>query len=118
MHGENVQSLAFSPDGRLAFSHSSEGMVKLWELATGKELRSLDAPGRGLLAFSPDRRFALSSAGNYELGELNLWDVTTGKELRRFTGHTGSVTSVAFSADGSFALSAIAPSRLAVHHEL
>ena len=36
---------------------------------------------------------------------LRLWDVATGKEIRSFAGHTGEVSSVAFSPDGRFALS-------------
>ena len=36
---------------------------------------------------------------------MRLWDVSSGKCLRTFEGHTGSVTSVALSADGRWALS-------------
>ena len=32
---------------------------------------------------------------------VKLWDVASGKELRALTGHTGWVTSVAFSPDGA-----------------
>ena len=46
------------------------------------------------VALSPDSRFALSG-GHDNL--VKLWDVAAGKELRTFRGHTGTVTSVAFS---------------------
>jgi WD40 repeat protein len=36
---------------------------------------------------------------------LKLWDVAMGKEIRTFGGHTGFVSSVAFSPDGRSALS-------------
>ena len=38
-------------------------------------------------------------------GGDRLWEVATGKELRTFTGHSDSVTSIAFSPDGRTALS-------------
>jgi WD40 repeat protein len=43
--------------------------------------------------------------GSVGFGELKLWELATGKELRSFSGHTGSVASVAFSPNGRFALS-------------
>jgi WD40 repeat protein/tRNA A-37 threonylcarbamoyl transferase component Bud32 len=54
------------------------------------------------VAFSPDRRFALS--GSVDRNVI-LWDVTTGREVRRFTGHTHAVFGVAFSPDGRTAAS-------------
>ena len=53
--------------------------------------------------FSPDGKLALSS-GSWDK-TLKLWDVATGLEVRTFTGHSNSVTSVAFSPDGKLALS-------------
>jgi WD40 repeat protein len=43
-------------------------------------------------------------SGGYD-NTLKLWDVAAGKEIRVFTGHTGPVTSVAFSPDGRAVLS-------------
>lgn len=61
------------------------------------------------IAISPDGRTAFTAAGN-ELtsstnGELFFWDLTTGEILRRFEGHEHKVTSVAFSPDGTRAIS-------------
>jgi WD40 repeat protein len=36
---------------------------------------------------------------------VRLWDVATGKEVRRFTGHEGSVNSVAVTPDGKYVVS-------------
>ncbi|MGO9170864.1 MAG: caspase family protein [Rhodomicrobium sp.] len=99
-HTQWVLSVALSPDNRFALSGSLDSTLRLWEVATGKELRSFGRPtGGGVpsVAFSPDGRFALSAGDT-----MNLWEVTTGNQLRGFLGGASAVT---FSPDGRFALS-------------
>jgi len=38
----DVNSVAFTPDGKALASGSLDGTVKLWDISTGKELRSLE----------------------------------------------------------------------------
>ncbi len=57
----------------------------------------------GVLAASPDGSRVMGGS-RYD-GKLRLFDARTGKELRRLPGHAGWVTCVAFSPDGSRALS-------------
>ena len=94
----HVKSVAFSPDGRTALSGDSDGAVKLWEVATGKPIRTFTGQSKTInsVAFSPDGLTALSST------PFRLWDVATGKELRTFSPWGRSV---AFSPDGLTALS-------------
>jgi WD40 repeat protein len=37
--GSRIELVGFSPDGRTLISASEDGMVRLWEAATGKEIR-------------------------------------------------------------------------------
>jgi WD40 repeat protein len=78
--------------------------VRLWDAATGREVRRFEGHTDRVraVAFSPDGRYALSGS---EDDTVRLWDTATGREVRRFEGHTLSVTSVAFSPDGRYALS-------------
>ena len=110
-HSHGVNAVALSPDGRTALSGGGDGTLKLWDVATGKELRTLSAHsirsffGLNIInsvAFSPDGRTALSGS---EDDTLKLWEVATGKELRTFSGHKDYVFAVAFSPDGRTALS-------------
>jgi hypothetical protein len=91
--------VAFSPDGRLLASGSLDATIKLWEVASGREVRTLSGHTGGVtsVAFSPDGR--LLASGSLD-ATIKLWEVASGREVRTLSGHTGGVTSVAFSPDG------------------
>jgi WD40 repeat protein len=99
-----LHSVCLSGDGRYALSGGDDGTLRLWELSTGRCLRTFKGPTR--MAFSVclsgDGRYALSGGDD---GTLRLWEVSTGRCLRTFGGHTDPVSSVCLSADGRYALS-------------
>ena len=41
-HTDGVTSVAFNPDGKYALSGSFDKTLKLWEVATGREVRTLN----------------------------------------------------------------------------
>ncbi|MBN9122276.1 MAG: hypothetical protein J0I06_24570 [Planctomycetes bacterium] len=72
-HKLPVWAAAFLPDGRVQTA-SSDGTVRVWDAATGKELGRYDF-GIGKLycaAFSPD---GLTCAAGGEQGQVVVWDV-------------------------------------------
>jgi WD40 repeat protein len=95
-----VHAVAYSPDGKLIASGSWEKTFKLWDAATGKQLRSFEGHTGYVysVAFSPDGKVIAS--GSWDDNTIKLWDAATGKQLRSLEGHTGNVSSVAFSPDG------------------
>ena len=98
-HGR-CMSVAFSPDGKTLASGSVDRTIKLWDVATGKELATLTRstlPRVYSVAFSPDGKTLAS--GSWD-NTIKLWDVATGKEQATLKGHNGDVCSVAFSPDG------------------
>ncbi len=103
-HTDQVTSVAFLPDGRRCVSASHDATVRLWNLATGQELRRFVGHEDRVLAVavSPDGRFALSGGCD---GSLRLWDLERGREARRLQERKRWVMSVAFSPDGRLAVS-------------
>jgi WD40 repeat protein len=124
-HTNGTVALTFAADGKaLASRGSSDGMIRVYDVATGKDLKQITlAPGaappapRGVvavpgipvnasrpgLAFSPDGRIlaAFEPARRQAGGAIGLYDVVTGKAIRQIElPPQAAVVSFAFSPDG------------------
>lgn len=75
-HKSDITGLAFSPDGKLLGSVDKDGSLKLFDGATGKELRTIKAGISGGLSFSQDGKTLEVKAANAK----KKFDVATGKE--------------------------------------
>ncbi|MGH9779796.1 MAG: WD40 repeat domain-containing protein, partial [Candidatus Acidiferrales bacterium] len=77
-----VQSVSISPDGLWVASASADGTVKIWEAASGGEVRALRGHGGPVLAvsFSPTGRWI--ATGGYDT-TVRIWETATGREVRR-----------------------------------
>ena len=77
-----MKSVAFSPDGKTLAAASYDLTVKVWDVATRKELATLQGTEAvWSVAFSPDGKTLASAGGSISNvpGELKLWDVATGR---------------------------------------
>jgi eukaryotic-like serine/threonine-protein kinase len=102
-HMGNVNSVAWSPDGKRLASTSGEfsppGEVKIWDSATGKELFNLAGHTNevNMVSWSPDGKQLASTCSD---GAIKIWDAETGQEVRTLHGHFHAVEMVAWSPDG------------------
>ncbi len=98
-HPGSVIAVALSPNGKLAATGGDDGLVRLWETATGNAVggplvheSKVDA-----VVFSPDSRTLLTGT---EHGYAQLWDVASGHPSDITVRHDFAVNSVAFLSDG------------------
>jgi WD40 repeat protein len=101
-HSANVSSVAFSPNGKYVLLGGYDNIATLWEVDSGRELRSLEGHSDSItsVAFSPDGKRVLT--GSWD-GTARLWETMTGKEEYRFRIQA-RVTSVAYSPDNNHIL--------------
>jgi WD40 repeat protein len=86
-------------------------MMILWDVNTGREIRTIGGVGADHIAFSPDGHKAVTGGGNGVNAITILWNLDSGKPIHLFEGsflsHPPiSDTCVDFSSDGHYILSA------------
>ncbi|KAJ6025071.1 hypothetical protein N7540_005868 [Penicillium herquei] len=98
-HSGWIRSMAFSPNGALLASGSSDQTIRLWDMATGTLQQTLEGHSGSVrsVAFSPNGALLASSSTDWT---VRLWDIVTGTLQRTFKGHLGSIESMAFSPKG------------------
>lgn len=99
-HAKGVNSVVYSRDGETIASGSNDNTVKLWDAASGRELRSFGGHAEQVtsVAISPDGKTLASASWDKT---VKLWDAASGRELKTLTEHTDFVWSVAFTPDGA-----------------
>jgi WD40 repeat protein len=101
-HTKRLTDIAFSPDGKRLASVGGDATLRVWEVATGKELHALPTAQDVTIqavTFSPDGQ-VLASAG-WD-ATVRLWDPATGRKVRtlRASGFDQDIVySIAFSPD-------------------
>jgi WD40 repeat protein/serine/threonine protein kinase len=101
-HPETVVTVAFSPEGSRIASGCLDGVVRVWDAATGEEQHTLSGK-TGMEAFV--RGLTWTSDGRYlaaahQSGHVSVWDAVTGTILTQLQGHQKAAWQVAFSPDG------------------
>ena len=96
--------VAFSPDGALLAVVGLEGVISLWDPATGKLARELRGPHKHTyaVAWSPDGKTLATSEyhDKGEVGYVRLWDVAAGNGRLAVGDTRGLVHRLAYTPDG------------------
>jgi WD40 repeat protein len=99
VHATNVLAVAFSPDSERLITSSMDGMVRIWNVKSGKLIVSVSAHKDLIIdvTFNSDGDlFATASAD----GTARLWASGTGESVAVLTEHPAGVSRVQFSSDG------------------
>ena len=112
-HMAKLRGIAFTPDGRQLVSASHDKTIRVWDLASGKTVRTIrgeSAPGNAgkvyAMALSPDGKWLAAGGWTHSkcvgrCGEIRLYEFASGKLVALLKGHTDVVQALAFSPDGS-----------------
>jgi WD40 repeat protein len=105
----DIDSVTFSPDSKRIACGSESGIVRVWDVATGRNVSAFNVNGSAsgsaaarpvkTLVFSPDGKM-LVTADNAD-STLAVWDVASGRKVTTLTAGTGNVASAAFARDGT-----------------
>jgi hypothetical protein len=101
---EPADRLAFSPDGGRLLALQAGEAARLFDVASGAELRVWPA-GAGewaCFALAPGGRQVAAGGAD---GVLRLWDAESGRELAHWRAHESGLTALAFHPDGSLLVS-------------
>ncbi|KAG0048825.1 U3 small nucleolar RNA-associated protein 13, partial [Linnemannia elongata] len=94
-----VQAMAFSPDGTKVVFGGNDGLVRLWDCASGQEIFIIEGHNLKVnyVTFSPCSKHIASSSDDET---VQVWDSQTGESLFVLKGHTSEVWVVKYSPSG------------------
>ena len=94
----HVNAVAVTGDGKYAVSGSDDEKLKVWELATGRKIRTLKGHSDSVnaVAVTGDGKYAISASDDTT---LKVWELATGQKIATFTGED-SIDCCAVAPDG------------------
>jgi serine/threonine protein kinase/WD40 repeat protein len=96
---DDVPAAALAADAAtLVTADPREGRVDLYDVGTGRLLRSIATDAQAVAATGSGRMLTIATAD--AAGRIHLWEGVTGQERALLPGHAAKVLSLAFSADG------------------
>src|SRR5262245_16060286 len=107
-HTEAVYSVAFSPDGKQLITGGFDNTVRVWDLATKKELKRFDGHTSFVLSVapSPDGKRILSGSLDKT---AKIWDIPSEAPSKVIEGVPAGIHALTNSPDGKLAAVATGP---------
>ena len=98
-YGSSMSSVEFSHDGKEILTTGDNGFTNVWDATqtTPTPVTIIEEPGTNVpydAAFSPDDSVVVTGGTD---GTAREWSARTGRQLLTLAGHSGSISTVAFS---------------------
>lgn len=110
-HRDSLYAVAITADKKIVATASYDQTIKLWDVASGKETKTLTGHNGAVydLSFNPAGTILASCGADRT---VKLWDVKTGTRLDTFSQSTKELYAVAFSPDGKHVVAGGADNRI------
>ncbi|HCN29506.1 MAG TPA: hypothetical protein DIT64_12300 [Verrucomicrobiales bacterium] len=93
-----IRPAAISPDGSHIVAGHNDGHLRIYDTATGRQVRALEHPGEiKVVRFAPDGSGRFFSGSTDRLA--HVWDVASGKKLATLEGHRFTIIAGGWSPD-------------------
>jgi WD40 repeat protein len=94
-HSDQVFGVSFSPDGTKLASCGADKFVKVFEIPSGKFVKSFEGHTHHVLdvGWKGDGKFLASGGAD---NAIKVWDYEKGEQVRTINGHTKQITRLAF----------------------
>ena len=114
-HSDTVFGVEFSPDGKYLASGAADKFVKVFNVATGKHVRSFEGHTHHVLGVSwkADGSLLVSAGAD---NQIKVWNFETGEQARSITGYAKQVTSIQFIGTGADIVSSSGDKTVRLHH--
>ncbi len=114
-HSDTVFGVEFSRDGKYLASGAADKFVKVFDVATGKHVRSFEGHTHHVLGVSWKADGSLLASAGAD-SQIKVWNFESGEQVRSIAGYTKQVTSIQFIGTGGDVVSSSGDKTVRLHH--
>ena len=100
VHSDTTFDLDFSRDGKQLVTAGGDRLIKVWDLATKKEVARLEGHASQVLAVAFNTNATQVVSGGVDK-QLRVWDIATREKIVALGNHTAPINAVAWPGDGA-----------------
>jgi WD40 repeat protein len=100
-HKKEVMGVDFSHNGKQLVSGSADGTVRVWDVASGKSLLTINAHDGWVRTVAFNQNSSLIASGGDD-GKINVWNTSNGQQLNSIIAHSKWLEKLSFSPDGKY----------------
>ncbi|MFY0652408.1 MAG: caspase family protein [Cyclobacteriaceae bacterium] len=96
-----ISAITFASEQTLVTADKNNN-IKVWDTSKGKEIKKINSGQSNIFTIAANDSHIVSGGSS---GSIKIWDLSSGKKVFSLNSHTGDVTNVEISKDGSTVIS-------------